>query len=291
MTFSFSGAGDLKRSTDFPIRVSKLYSADWRRFQVKKQDYICRHQEITLRYDSDSSMCMDRIDGRVMGMHFPNVVFKIPGMRIHIDDDSPRSAIGFSYSPEVIELLRAWKMFPEDTFLPLPADAELKYLIGEFQKFTRIYPTLTDPGDRIDGICFNILRLIMRSRLGNSVLNRTPEVRIKEVELYFQHHYDKKLDLDAVAKRFCFSHTSFYQYWRKTHSISPHRYVDELKLRAAALALLRSSQLISEIAAQFQFSGTASFHRKFRERFQATPAELRRDRDFWEKELPKIFQE
>ena len=128
MPFVFAGAENLKRSTAFPIKVSKLYSADWRRFQVRKQEYVCRYQEITLRYDSDSSLCMDKIDGRIMGIRFPNVVFKFPGMRIRIDDDSPRSAIGFSYSPEVIELLRAWKMFPEEPFLPLPADAETRIL-------------------------------------------------------------------------------------------------------------------------------------------------------------------
>ena len=291
MPFVFAGAENLKRSTAFPVKVARLYAADWKRFQVLKEDYVCGYQEITLRYDSDSSLCMDKIDGRIMGIRFPNVVFKFPGMRIRIDDDSPRSAIGFSYSPEVIELLRAWKMFPEEPFLPLPANAELKRLIGEFLKFTRIYPTLNDPGDRIDGICFDILREIMRSRLGSPVRNRTPEVRIKEAELYFQHHYDERPEPDAVAKQFGFSHTSFYQYWRQTHSISPHRYVNELKLRAAALALLRSGQPISEIAARFQFPGTASFHRKFRERFQATPAEVRRNREFWEKKLPELFPE
>lgn len=291
MSFVFLGAGNLKRSTSFPIKVSKLYSSGWKRFQVLNQDFIYGQHEITLRYDSDSKLCMDKINGQVMGIPFPNVVFKFPGMKIRIADDSPRGAIGFSYPAEVIELLRSWNMFPNETFLPLPASAELKRLIGEFHKFTRIYPTLNSPGDWIDGICFSILREILLARHGSRIRNRTPEIRIQEVKLYFQHHYDEKLDLDAVAEQFGFSHASFYQYWKKIYHTTPHRYIEELKLRAAAFRLLQSGQPLSVIADELRFPGTSSFHRKFREYFQTTPAEFRRNREHWEKELSGFFAE
>ena len=291
MAFVFLEADNLKRSTSFPVRVSRLYSCDWRRFRVSEQDHIYGQQEITLRYDSDSRLCMDKIDGQVMGIPFPNVVFKFPGMKIRIADNSPRSVIGFSYSSEVIELLRSWGMFPAEPFLPLHESVELKRLIGDFQKFTRIWPTLNYPGDWIDGLCFSLLREILLSRQENQVGNRTPEVRIKEVELYFQHHYDEKLDLDAVAKQFGFSHASFYQYWKKTYHTTPHRYVDELKLRAAAFSLLHSSQPLAAVVRGIQFPGASSFHRKFREYFHTTPAEFRRNREHWKKELSKFFAE
>ncbi|MBO4646921.1 MAG: helix-turn-helix transcriptional regulator [Lentisphaeria bacterium] len=291
MAFVFLKAEKLKRSTSFPAKVSRLYACDWKRFRVSEQDYIYGQQEITIRYDSDSKGCMDKINGQVMGIPFPNVVFKFPGMKIRIADDSPRSVIGFSYSGEVIELLRSWGMFPDELFLPLPASAELKRLIGEFQKFTRDYPTLNCPGDRIDGICFGILREIMLSRQGSRIRNRTPEIRIKEVELFFRHHYDEKLDLDTVAEQFGFSHASFYQYWKKTYHTTPHRYVDGLKLRAAAFSLLHSSQSLAAIAEGLQFPGASSFHRKFREYFHTTPAAFRRDREHWEKELSNFMAE
>ena len=291
MAFVFLNADDLKRSTFFPVKVSGLYSCDWKRFSALKPDYIHKKHEITIRYDSSSKLCMDKINGQTMGLPFPNVVFKYPGMKIRIADDSPRSAIGFSYSAEVIELLRSWGMFPQEPFLPLTANSELKRLIGDFLKFTRIYPALNCPGDRIDGICFSILREIMFARQGNRIRNRTPEIRIKEVELYFQHHYDEKLDLDAVAQQFGFSHASFYQHWKKNYHSTPHHYVDDLKLRAAALSLLQSSQPISMIAEELQFSGASSFHRKFRELFHTTPAEFRRNREHWKKKLSRLFAE
>ena len=291
MAFVFLKADDLKRSTSFPVKVSRLYSCDWKQFSVAEQNCIYSRQEITLRYDSDSKLCMDMIDGQVMGIPFPHVVFKSPGMKIRIADNSRRSVIGFGYSSEVVELLRSWDMFPSDPFLPLAATAELNRLIDEFHKFIRTYPSLNFPGDWIDGICFGILREIVLSRQGGRMRSRTPEIRIQEVELYFQHHYGEKLDLDAVAKQFGFSHASFYQYWKKIYHTTPHRYVDELKLRAAAFSLLHSNQSLAAIAEELQFPGASSFHRKFREYFHSTPAEFRRNREYWEKMLPSLFSE
>jgi len=291
MVFFFGEAGKLKRKTSFPIKVLRLYSCDWKNYPVLLQDYIHQQYSVVLRYDSDSKLCMDKINGQVMGIPFPNVVFKIPGMKIRITESSPRSTIGFSYSAEVFELLQSWKMLPKEPFLPLSVNTELKRLIGEFNKFTRIYPTLNNPGDLIDSICFDILREIMYSQQGCLVKDRTPEIRIKEAELYFQHHYDKKLDIDAVAEMFAFSHTSFYQIWKNTYHITPHQYIDKLKLRAAAFRILQSSEPLSVISDELQFSGTAVFHRKFREYFHTTPAEFRKNRDHWKKVLAKSFTE
>lgn len=289
MAFFLEKAEKLTRRTSFPVKVSRLYSCDWKHFPVLKEDYIHSQHSIVVRYDSDSELCMDKINGRVMGIPFPNVVFKFPGMKIRITEDSPRSAIGFSYSADVVEMLHSWGMFPKEPFLPLSTSPELNRLIGEFNKFTRTYPTLNNPGDRIDSICFNILREIITARQDRRSRNRRPEIRIQEVELYFQHHYDEKLDMETVANQFGFSHTSFYQNWKKIYHTTPHNYVDELRLRSAAFRLLQSSQPLSTIAEELQFPGTSYFHRKFREHFHTTPAEFRRNREYWKKELSKFF--
>ena len=285
MSFFFGEAGKLDRKTAFPVKVLRLYSCDWKSFPVPTQDYIHQQYSVLLRYDSDSKLCMDKINGRVMAIPFPNVVFKIPGMKIRITEVSPRSVIGFSYSAEVFNLLRSWEMLPQEPFLPLSVNAELKRLIEEFNKFTHTYQTLSDPGDKIDSICFGILREIIHSQQGSPQANRTPISRIKEVELYFQHHYDEKLELTAIAEQFGFSHTSFYQYWKKIYHTTPHSYVDDLKIRSAAIRLLQSSRPLAVIAEELHFPGSSYFHRKFREHFHTTPAEFRRNREHWEKVL------
>lgn len=291
MAFIFPDALELKRVSRFPANVSGLYSCGRRRFPADEQEMIFGKYEVTVRLDSDARLCRDEIDGRIMNIPFPNVVFKRPGMRIRLDGVSPREAIGFSYPAETVALLRSWGLFPEEPFLPLRLGTELQRLVGEFRKFIRICTSLENPGDRIDGICFDILRELLFVRQGAPAGERTPESRIREVELYFQHHFDEKLALDTVAEQFGFSHASFYQYWKRTFHTTPHRYVEELKLRAAAAALLRSKEPLAEIVRELQFSGAGSFHRKFRERFHATPGEFRRERERWAKELADLFSE
>ena len=291
MASVFLNAEELKRETSFPVKVSQLYICNWQRFPVVIPDYVFKQQQITLRYDSDSKMCMDTVNGKVMGIPFPNVIFKFPGMKIRIADNAPRSAVGFSYSEETIELLRSWGMFPKEPFLPLAETAELKRLLDEIHKFIRIYPAVTYPGDWLDSICFNILREIRFSRQEFLPENRSPEIRIQEIKLYFQQHYDEKLDLDAVAGMFGFSRASFYQHWKKMYHTTPHHYVDELKLRAAAFTLLRSNQPLSMISDELKFPGASSFYRKFRNHFHTSPAEFRRNREYWEKEIFKFFAE
>ena len=89
MAFFLLKTENMKRNTSFPVTVSRLFSCDWRRFPTLRQDYIYKQYEITLRYDSSSKLCMDKINGQTMGLPFPNVVFKYPGMKIRIADDSP----------------------------------------------------------------------------------------------------------------------------------------------------------------------------------------------------------
>jgi len=280
MVFFFAGAGKLKRKTSFPIKVSRIYSCDWKNFpdltEVHDQYY-----SVVLRYDSDSKLCRDTINGQVMETHYPNVVFKIPGMKIRITEESPRSAIGFGYSADVFQILYTWGMYPKEPFLALSASSELKRLIDDFNKFIRTYPTLNNPGDRIDRICFSILQEIMISQTDGQIGKRAPEIRIGEVELFFQHHYDEKIDLETVAEMFGFTHTSFYQYWKKTYQTTPHQYIEGLRLRSAALKLIQSSLSLTEISDELQFPGTSYFHKKFREHFHTTPAEFRKNRKYW----------
>ena len=280
MIFFLPGAGKLKRKTSFPIKVSRIYSCDWKNFPTLTQVHD-QYFSVVLRYDSDSKLCKDVINGQVMGTPFPNVVFKIPGMKIQIVEDSPRSAIGFGYTADIIEILYTWGMFPKEPFLALSASTELKRLIDDFNKFSRIYPTLSNPGDRIDRICFSILQEIMISQTDDQIRKRPPEIRIEEVELYFQNHYDEKINLETVAEMFGFTHTSFYQYWKKTYQTTPHQYIERLRLRSAALKLIQSSRALSEISDELQFPGTSYFHKKFREHFHTTPAEFRKNRQYW----------
>ena len=154
MSFVFIDAENARRGTNFPVNVSRLYTCPRRRFPYQEQNVVFDKYEITIRLDSDCRLCQDIIDDRVMNIPFPNVVFKSPGMRIRLAGETPREAIGFTYRAEHIALLRQWNMLPDCKFMPLRLTPELHGLFNQFRKFTMFYPTLSYPGDIIDGICF-----------------------------------------------------------------------------------------------------------------------------------------
>lgn len=275
MSCVFTETEKFRRGTAFPVNVSRLYICPRRAFPFQEREVCFNKYEITIRLDSDTQLCRDEIDGEIMNIPFPNVVFKTPGMRIRMADDMPREAIGFSYPVEHIAILRKWNMLPERKFMSFAMSPELDGYFNEIRKFSLVHPSLSYPGDRIDGVCFNILRELRLSSLSPRPLRRTPEMRIKEAELYMLHHFDEDIDLDELAARFGFSHSGFYQHWKKHHDCSPHRYVEELKLGNAAAMLLETGRSAAEIARAVGFSGITLFYRRFRERFGATPKVFR----------------
>lgn len=278
-----------KRETDFPLRVSGLYLCPRRRFTEQEQTVVYDKYEITLRLDSDTSLCTDEIDGVPMQLPYPNVVFKTPGMKIRLGDGSPREAIGFSYPLEVIATLHQWNMLPPEPFLALDMTPELQRLINEFRKFMILHTEVSTPGDRIDSICFGILREILLNRRSVSGVRPLPEQRIAAVEHYLQHHFDENINLDELAERFGFSHTGFYQYWKKLKGGTPLQYMTVLKLKHAAKELLHSRRSIAQTARRAGFSGTTPFYRKFKEHFGITPGELRRSGAQAAEKFPDLF--
>ena len=278
-----------KRETGFPLRVSGLYLCPRRRFTEQEQTVVYNKYEITLRLDSDTPLCTDEIDGVPMQLPYPNVVFKTPGMKIRLGDGSPREAIGFSYPLEVIATLHDWNMLPPEPFLALNMTPELQRLINEFRKFMILHTDLPYPGDRINSICFGILREILLNRRSVPNVRLLPEQRIAAVEHYLQHHFDENINLDELAERFGFSHSGFYWHWKKSKGGTPLQYIAGLKLKHAAKELLQSRRSVASIAQKAGFSGTTPFYRKFKEHFGMTPRELRNLSSRAAEKFPDLF--
>lgn len=288
MFFTFPEIKVLKRCTNFPLNVSRLYLCSRQSFPVEEVVVYDRY-EVTLRLEADEAVCSDEINGEVINMPFPHVIFKEPGMVIKINSPSPREAVGFSFSAEGMALLRSWGMLPPKFFMPVTMTKRLEHFLRDFRKFTFNYPSMSAPGDRIDGICFGILQEILLEHLDSPIRERTPEMRIREAELFLRHHFNEPLNLDEVAARFGFSHSAFYQCWKKYYTVSPHAFIEELKLRSAALELLQTAWTVAEVAKDVQYPGITAFHRKFKERFGATPNEFRKNPEIWQKEFPELL--
>ena len=276
MSPDLSAAAKLKRTTNFPLQVKGLYLCPRRNFPPSEHEIIYGKYEITIRLDSDTKLCLDEIDGVPMNIPFPNVVFKEPGMKIRLGNGLPREAAGFNYDTAGMELLKSWGMLPKEKFFPIHVTEKLERLLNEFRTLVRSFEVFSNPGDRIDTLCFEILRELLLNCRRSDNLPRPPEVRIAEAERYLREHCTGNLNLDEVAKLFDFSHAAFYRHWKKHRNSTPRRFVEELKLRRAAQSLLESERSIVSIISEVNFPGASAFHRKFKELFGTTPGEFRK---------------
>ena len=152
-----------------------------------------------------------------------------------------------------------------------------------------LHTDLPYPGDRIDSICFGILREILLNRRSVPNVRLLPEQRIAAVEHYLQHHFDENINLDELAERFGFSHSGFYWHWKKSKGGTPLQYIAGLKLKHAAKELLQSRRSVASIAQKAGFSGTTPFYRKFKEHFGMTPRELRNLSSRAAEKFPDLF--
>ncbi len=275
MRWHFQNALSLKRDSTFPLRASQFYYCKFQKFQSEIVFRTGEEIELCLRLESEEKICRDRINGKVMNSPFPHAVLKYPGDEVQRQGEKPRDVISFCYPSSALNVLVEWKLLPEEHYWELFISPELEQKIGELRNLLSIYTTLPDAGDRLDAAAFQIFRESLFCRRETQVPS-TPENRIKKAALYLQQHYDQLFNMDEIAGKFGFSHAGFFRTWKQYFELSPHQYLEKLKLKAAAARLVQSNQTIAETVKEVRFSCVAAFHRKFREHFGMTPQKFRK---------------
>ena len=103
-------------------------------------------------------------------------------------------------------------------------------------------------------------------------------MRIKNISVWLQQHFDENIDLDALARANGFSRASFFRKWKQVFSISPAQYILDLKLEAAARFLLETDLPISAIVREIRYCGPTPFHKRFSQKYGMTPDQYRKYR-------------
>lgn len=267
--------GKFPRKGRFPIRVNRVFYCDNSCFRGQGAGIVCKEFEVSLRLYSEAERCLDKLNDQVMGISFPNTVFKKKGMRITLSGELPRDTIAFNFDETQVELLKSWGLIPEEDFWEIRLTEELSGLVRCLRHLIACY-TVEDMIDQLDWVCLQIMRELVRQRRPEPVWN-SAESRIKEAALYLLHGYDRELNCDEVASRFGFSHAAFFREWKKFFDVSPKNYVLEYRLQEAARRLSQSSVPVVDIVKEVHFSGVTAFYRKFKERFGVTPDLFRKN--------------
>ena len=269
----FLNVKDFPRRNRFPFRVEQIYYCRNMLFPVGEPRRWPGF-EMCLRLSSDTDFTEDIVDGKILKLPCPNVVWRLPGSAWSRPRSSIRNSIAFSYTPEVPEKLEPLGMKVEEFAWSFVMTSELEALIAKFRK---TIDNLYTPGmaDVLDWACFSLMGTL-RLQENRPQAVQTMENRIRNISLWFQTHFAEKIDLDEVAAANGMSRDHFYKSWKKSFDTTPAQYINHLRLEAAARRLRETDIAIGSIIQEVHFAGEYMFYKSFRQKYGMTPAEYRK---------------
>lgn len=97
-----------------------------------------------------------------------------------------------------------------------------------------------------------------------------------DVVHFIEDHAAEPLDLDALAGISGSSKYHFLRTFRRTVGMTPYQFVLTIRIRRAALRLVRTSETVASIAFEAGFGDLSTFNKRFRELFGMSPSAYRR---------------
>ncbi|MFW5830379.1 MAG: helix-turn-helix domain-containing protein [Planctomycetota bacterium] len=105
--------------------------------------------------------------------------------------------------------------------------------------------------------------------------NRFPP-RVARAIAYMESNYQQDIGVESLAEQVGLSASHLHARFREFVGMSPHKYLNQIRMRAARLRLVTSVKSISVIAVEVGFANTESFCRAFRRQFNTTAAAYRK---------------
>lgn len=104
------------------------------------------------------------------------------------------------------------------------------------------------------------------------------EEKIKLVLSYLQAHYAEPVSVSALAAMCGFSQAHFMNLFKRYMNCTCVKYINELRLAHAALALEEGGETVMQAALDCGFSNISYFNRMFKQKYRMTPREYRASR-------------
>ena len=127
-------------------------------------------------------------------------------------------------------------------------------------------------------LALHLLRVENRWPSAKEDLRRTGRVsdrRLGTVIEYMRANYMEQLSLEQLAREAGVSRHHFAHLFKMQMGTSPHQYLSETRLQAAALMLVNTDKTVLEVALACGYYGTAHLSSAFRRRFGQTPTGYR----------------
>ena len=231
--------------------------------------------EVSLRLESEASLCRDVVNGITVAVPFPNIAWKLPDTLCAPGDSMPRDVISLIYPANALEMFRNFDMVPEEKCKNFTMTQEIRKMA---QRLRSLSGNVFSPGmvDEMDWLAFSLVKTVLLERRRPEAAKDTPAIIVRNVAAWLKMHCCEDFDLRELISRQGISHTLFYREWHRHFARTPHQEILQERLSTAA-AMLRQTELpVSEIVREIRFSGTYAFHRSFIKKFGMTPGEYRR---------------
>ena len=127
----------------------------------------------------------------------------------------------------------------------------------------------------LSAITINILALLYSGLQSNGKPDEPGLKVIQEAIVRMREAAEAPLDIEGLAREFNVSYRSFRRAFARHTGLSPHRYLQEIRLARARTLLSQSSLSIKEIALRAGFEDTQYFFRFFHKKVGVTPTAFR----------------
>lgn len=113
--------------------------------------------------------------------------------------------------------------------------------------------------------------LIAHSSIKNTVFNNT----IILLKKYIDEHYSEKITIEDLANVALCSIQNVYRIFQKNFDLSPHNYINRIRLEKASVLLENSDHSVAEISETAGFDDPAYFSKLFKKRYRLSPKKYR----------------
>lgn len=109
--------------------------------------------------------------------------------------------------------------------------------------------------------------------------NRKNLGKIKQVIRYVETHYSEEITIELVAKELGFSSSHFMKFFKKNMHVTFTSYLNDYRLNRGSELLKDTDYPIAEIMERVGYNNLSYFNRQFKEYFQMTPREYRKNQN------------
>lgn len=226
-------------------------------------------------FGGDTEICRRVVNGREYICRYPHIFIKRPNEFHVVKEGKFNTAIYFTYDRKYADAIRALGVEDELSLCPMPESAAFHALFMQLQEFAR-HSEEFGVVDRIDMLCFQIVREILLARK----LEQTPlaeaDEKIRRIASYLRLNCMQEIDFDELARQHGFSRRTFSRHWEKSGYPSPAQFLFELRMMEAKRLLAETSTPIWKIAELLHYQGSAWFCFSFRKHTGETPLGFRK---------------